>query len=141
MSGGTPGLEAASARQELGAAVRIGRAAEDMQPVPDLQILHVAEIGVEARELVVLAHVGLRAPLSPSRPSAVGAGQDFAAQQRGAAAVEPVGGGKFVDQPLELGASAPRPAGFKGGVRWPMVTAPSRRLAAAASPGLLTMKG
>ena len=41
-----------------------------------------------------------------------------------------------------ISASAPcSPAALSGGVRWPMVTAPSRRLACTASPGLLTMKG
>ncbi len=106
------GIGGGKCGQVLGAAVGIGGAAEDVQPVPDLQILHVAEIGVEAGEPVVLAHVGLRARLAEEAQT-VGAGQNFLAQEGRAAAIEPVGGGELIDQPLELGAFRPKARGLQ----------------------------
>ena len=59
-----------------------------------------------------------------------------------AAAVEAVGLGIFVDQALEFARIAGKARrSTSGGGRWPMVTPAMRRLACAASPGLLTMKG
>ena len=81
------------------------RAAEHVQPVADLQILDVAQIGVEPRQRLVLRRVARHAAFG-QQPGRLGAVQDVPAQQRGAAAVEPVGGGVFVDQPFQFGGRA-----------------------------------
>ena len=99
-------------RQEFGPACRVGRAAKHMQPVPDLQILHVAEIGVEARELIVFRGGAIGAAFG-EQPRSGGAVQNFGAEERGAAAVEPVGGGVFVDEPLELQRLSARACGLQ----------------------------
>jgi hypothetical protein len=58
-----------------------------------------------------------------------------------APAVEPVGLRIFIDKAFQCLLFSSRPAEASGGGRWPSVTAAMRRLACAASPGLLTMNG
>ena len=75
-------------------------------------------------------------------PAALRGLDDQAGQALAPAAVEAVGLRVFVDQPFELARLAPTgPSPTSGGGRWPIVTAAMRRLACAASPGLLTMNG
>ena len=55
--------------------------------------------------------------------------------------IKTVGGRIFVEQLLEPQRDFRQCGRASGGGRWPIVTAPMRRLACAASPGSLTMKG
>ena len=68
---------------------RLRRAAENVQAIPDLQILHVAEIGIEPRKLIVVAHVALGAALG-QESGVLGAIEIVAARELGAAAVEAI---------------------------------------------------
>ena len=73
--------------EELFAAMRVGRAAINMQPIPDLQVLDITEISVEAGELVLLRRGAVGAALGEQ------AGGPGAVEEspRGAA---PCGGGR-----------------------------------------------
>ena len=83
-----------------------------MQPVPDLQILDVAKIGIEPRQPVVLRHAGACAAFL-EQAQRLRAVEDFTAQQGRAALVEAVGAGVFVDQPFQLQRRAVRPGGLQ----------------------------
>ena len=89
-----------------------GDPAEDVQPVPDLEVLHVAQIGIEPGQPVVLGHVGAR-PAFLQQSQRVSAVQNIGAQQRGAPLVEAVGAGVFVDQPLQFQRGTVRSGGFQ----------------------------
>ena len=113
-----------------------------MQPVADLHVLDVAEEGVEAGERLLRRRRRAGSRIRPASPEASRALEDLARadgfMRRGsspsAAAYSSISG--------STSAAAPdRPDRVSGGVMCPIVTAPSRRLACAASPGLLTMKG
>ena len=113
-----------------------------MQAVLDGEILEVAQPGIDAAQHLVGRSSPASTPASPREAAAPRGLDDQAGQALAAAAVEPVGLGVFVDQPLERARHRPTsPVATSGGGRWPMVTAAMRRLACAASPGLLTMKG
>ena len=87
--------------EELFAAMRVGRAAINVKPIPDLQVLDITEISVEAGELVLLARGAVGAAFG-EQPGGCGAVENLLAQKRRAAAIEAVGGGVFVDEALEL---------------------------------------
>ena len=72
-----------------------------MKSIPDLQVLDITEISVEAGELVLLARGAVGAAFG-EQPGGRGAVENLLAQQRRAAAIEAIGGGVFVDEALEL---------------------------------------
>ena len=81
--------------------MRVGRAAINMKPIPDLQVLDITEISVEPGELVLLARGAVGAALG-EQSGGRGAVENLLAEKRRAAAIEAVGGGVFVDEALEL---------------------------------------
>ena len=87
-------------------APRPGRvAAEHVQAVADLRVLHVAQIGVEAGEPVVVGQRPAAAPLSASEAGGLAPARGSrAASSALRRAVHAVGRRIFVDQPLQLGA-------------------------------------
>ena len=114
-----------------------------MQPVADLQLLQVAEMGVELAERGVWPSSAAAMPQSLSKPAAARELQDLLAQQTcSGAGSRPDGLVIFVDQPLEireravgLGARQRRRQMIdddgRGCGAWPALP----------SPGSLTMKG
>ena len=111
-----------------------------MQAVLDREVFQIAQPGIDAAQRVVRGVGGADAGFARQAGSLRGF-DDQLRQPLAAAAIEPVGLGIFVDQPLEFARVAGKAAATSGGGRWPMVTPAMRRLACAASPGLLTMKG
>ena len=107
-------------------------ASEHVESVPDLEILDVAEIGVEPRESVVFRHVRARAAFL-QQAKRVRAIENVAAQQRGPPVVETVGAGVFVDQPLQFERGTVRSGGFQ---RWCQVSDGDRRPTGASPPPL-----
>ena len=85
--------------------VGIGRRAENVQPIADGQILHVAEVGIEPRQRVVLGRAGWHAAFG-QHTGRIGVRKDAAAQSCCPATVQAVGGGVFVDHPLQHGSLA-----------------------------------
>ena len=81
--------------------MRVGRAAINVQPIPDLQVLDITEISVETGELVLLARGAVGAAFG-EQPGGPGAVENLLPKQRRAAAIEAVGGGVFIDEALEL---------------------------------------
>ena len=119
----------------------IGCAAKDVEPVLDGKILEVAEPGVDAAQRLVRRV--RRRPHRPPRRCRCGRRCPRSASPAGRG-----GGGRarrpaHIRRPAVRASACPRPARLSssGGGRWPSVTAAMRRLACAASPGLLTMKG
>ena len=103
-------------------------------------LLEVAEPGVESRER--LRRAAPRGGRTRPQPAASARSMISRREARARRRSRPSAAAYLVDQPLEL--ARPRRATRRrasGGVRWPIVTAPRRRLACAASPGLLTMNG
>ena len=92
--------------------MRVGRAAINMKPIPDLQVLDITEISVEAGELVLLARGAVGAAFG-EQSGGSGAVENLLAQQRRAAAVEAVGGGVFIDEALELQSVVAVACGFQ----------------------------
>ena len=126
---------------EQALASRPAPCAEDVQAVAELAFLDVADEAVDPGDRLGGGGVGGKAEVGrDARGLRLIA--DRGDQAGAAGGVEAVGGGVFVEQPFQR---APAPAGSalatSGGGRWPRVTAPMRRLACAASPGSLTMKG
>ena len=114
--------------------------AVDVQAVLDGEVLEVAQPGIDAAQRLVGIEIGADAGLA-RQAGALRAFDDQPREPLAAPAVEAVGLRIFVDQPLELARLAGQAGRTSGGGRWPMVTAAMRRLACAASPGLLTMNG
>ena len=81
--------------------MRVGCAAINMKPIPDLQVLDITKISVEAGELILLGRGAVGAALG-EQTRGRGAVQNLLAEQRGAASVETIGGGVFVDEALQL---------------------------------------
>ena len=111
-----------------------------MQPVLDGEVLQIAEPGIDLAQRLVRMELARKSRLA-REPGASRRLDDEPRQALAPAAVEPVGDGIFIDQALELLRRAASAVLTSGGGRWPMVMAAMRRLAWAASPGLLTMKG
>ena len=99
MSPGTPGLDAVRASNNTPAPGR--RRGVDMQPVADLEHFDVAQIGVQPCQRLVLRRAAHN-PAFGEQAQRVGAFENDVPQRPGPAPVETVGGGIFVDQPLEL---------------------------------------
>ena len=120
--------------------VRLG-AAIDVQPVLDGEILEVAEPGVDAAQRLVRRVSRRRRRLRAASPVFAAVSTiSFASRSRrrrsspSACAYSSTSRSSFC-------LFSSRPAAASGGGRWPSVTAAMRRLACAASPGLVTMKG
>ena len=112
-----------------------------MQAVLDREVLEVAQPRIDTAQGLVGRLGAVDARLARQSAALRGLDDQFR-QTLAAAAIESVGLRVFVDQALELARVAGKSIGGKsGGGRWPIVTAAIRRLACAASPGLLTMNG
>ena len=116
-------------------------AAIDMQPVLDREVLEVAEPGVDPHQRRLgIVRRARRPPRRPARSRARSRRSAAPAGRAGAGRARRPGRIRRPAAPASRCASL-RPAPVSGGVRWPSVTAAIRRLACAASPGLLTMNG
>ena len=119
---------------------RIG-AAVDVLAVLDREVLEIAQPGIDPR-----AALRRRRPARQRRPRA--RARCVARPRRSAARAARGGGGRGrrlgrIRRPAVRVRARRRTmsASTSGGGRWPIVTAAMRRLACAASPGLLTMNG
>ena len=149
---GWPGRDAAAVesgkqsrafRRRAGLPLRLlchRRAAIDVQPVFDREDLQIAQPGINAPQRIA----GIRAAAHTrfARDGAVLRGLDDQPSQPFAPlAIETVGLRVFVDEAFKLASSRDNSLPTSGGGRCPMVTPAMRRLACAASPGLLTRNG
>ncbi len=110
-----PSRHARQGHQQVGERVAFGRAAEDVQPVADLQLLDLAQMVVDAGEMVGVVRVDAEVAGEAQRLAAL---QDALAQMLQPARIEGGGLVVLVDQGLECRELAPalRPGHRRGQV-------------------------